>query len=59
MHNQESAGIVQINKYEVPSKWKMSVVAIDQGCTGIFCPRDVGGLSLCLYCEYFTVHNLK
>ena len=30
----------------------MLVVRLDQGCTGIFCPRDVVGLGLHLDCEY-------
>ena len=30
----------------------MSVASLDQGCTGISCPRDVVGLGLHLDCEY-------
>ena len=39
----------------------MSVASLDQGCTGISCPRDALGFCLCLEFEYFihTVHNLK
>ena len=41
-----------IIKFTAPSKWKMSIAGLDQGCTEDSCLRVVVGLGLHLACDH-------